>query len=60
MAYATEFVSLESNVGKFTTIELTGFLAGALAKLSKSLLNNSDFNLTEYVINKMAEKFKLF
>ena len=55
MAYATEFVSLESNVGKFTTIELTGFLAGALAKLSKSLLNNSDFNLLNEVINIMSE-----
>ena len=55
MAYATEFVSLESNVGKFTTIELTGFLAGALAKLSKSLINNSDFNLLNEVINIMSE-----
>ena len=55
MAYATEFVSLESNVGKFATIELTGFLAGALAKLSKSLLNNSDFNLLNEVINIMSE-----
>ena len=55
MAYATEFVSLESNVGKFTTIELKGFLAGALAKLSKSLLNNSDFNLLNEVINIMSE-----
>ena len=55
MAYATEFVSLESNVCKFTTIELTGFLAGALAKLSKSLLNNSDFNLLNEVINIMSE-----
>lgn len=55
MAYATEFVSLESDIGKFTTIELTGFLAGALAKLSKSLLNNSDFNLLNEVINIMSE-----
>ena len=38
MAYATEFKSLESNVGKFASIELTGHLAGALAKISKSLV----------------------
>lgn len=60
VAYATEFDELVSHSGKFATVELTGFLIGALTKISKSLLNNSDFNLTEYVINKMAEKFKLF
>lgn len=60
VTYATEFDELVSHSGKFTTVELVGFLIGALTKISKSLLNNSDFNLTEYVINKMAEKFKLF
>lgn len=60
VAYATEFDELVSHSGKFATVELTGFLIGALTKISKSLLNNNDFNLTEYVINKMAEKFKLF
>lgn len=60
VAYATEFDELVSHSGKFATVELAGFLIGALTKISKSLLNNSDFNLTEYVINKMAEKFKLF
>ena len=60
VAYATEFDDLVSHSGKFATVELTGFLIGALTKISKSLINNSDFNLTQYVINKMAEKFKLF
>ena len=60
VAYATEFDELVSHSGKFNTVELTGFLIGALTKISKSLLNNNDFNLTEYVVNKMAEKFKLF
>ena len=60
VAYATEFDELVSHSGKFNTVELTGFLIGALTKISKSLLNNNDFKLTEYVVNKMAEKFKLF
>lgn len=55
MAYVAEFVSLESNVGKFSTIELTGLFAGALAKISKLLINNSDFNLLNEVINIMSE-----
>lgn len=58
--YATEFDDLVSHSGKFNTVELTGFLIGALTKISKSLINNSDFNLTDYVVTKMAEKFKLF
>lgn len=60
VAYADEFDELVSHSGKFNTIELTGYLNGTLTKISKSLLNNSDFNLTEYVINKMAEKVALF
>lgn len=60
MAYATEFTSLESNVGSFANIELTGYLAGALAKISKSLVNNSDFDIVNEVINIMAESIALF
>ena len=60
MAYATEFQSLESNVGNFTNIELSGYLAGALAKISKSLINNSDFDIVSEVINIMAEAISIF
>lgn len=55
MAYANEFAALTSTSGKFTSVSLTGFLAGALTKVSLSLVNNSDFNLVNYVIEKMAE-----
>ncbi|MDD7209102.1 MAG: phage major capsid protein [Lachnospiraceae bacterium] len=55
MAYATEFTELESSSGKFKSIELKGFLAGALSKISKSLVNNSQFNIVNFTINQMAE-----
>lgn len=55
MAYATEFTELESNSGKFKSIELKGFLAGALTKVSKSLVNNNQFDIVNFVIDKMAE-----
>lgn len=55
MAYATEFQELESTSGKFGSIELKGFLAGVLTKVSKSLINNSDFDLVNFVVNAMAE-----
>lgn len=55
MAYATEFQDLESTSGKFGSIELKGFLAGALSKVSKSLVNNSQFDIVSFVVSAMAE-----
>lgn len=60
VAYATEFTELESHSNKFATIELTGYLYGALTKISKSLLRNSDFDLTNWVVKKMAKKIAKF
>lgn len=60
VAYATEFTDLESHANKFATIELTGYLYGALTKISKSLLRNTNFDLTNWVVNKMAKKIAKF
>lgn len=61
VAYATEFSSLASHVGEFTsTISLAGFLAGALVKVSRSLINNSQFNIVDHVIDLMAEHIARF
>lgn len=60
VAWATEFTELESHTGKFKTIDLTGFLAGALTKISRSLLNSQDFDLVSFVVNDMAEKVAEF
>lgn len=55
MAYANEFTTIDSTSGKFTSISLTGFLAGARSLVSKSLVNNSQFDLVPFVVRKMAE-----
>lgn len=60
VAYATEFNELESHANKFATVELTGYLYGALTKISKSLLRNNNFDLTNWVVNKMAKKIAKF
>ena len=52
--YQTEFNALSSSTGNFRTIDLTGFLAGALTKVSKSLVNNVDFDLVGFVVKRMA------
>lgn len=60
MDYAAEFTELTSTAGKFTTVDLDGFLAGCLTKISKSLIKKATFNLTEYVISKVALAAKRF
>ena len=60
VAYATEFQDLESSVGAFDKIELDGYLAGALTLISRSLINNSEFNLVDFVVEKMAYAIKRF
>lgn len=60
VSYANEFEDLTSNVGSFDKIELDGFLAGALTLVSRSLIRNSDFNLVDFVVEKMAYAIKRF
>ncbi len=58
VAYHSEFSSLSSRVGKLLGISLTGYLAGALALVSISLINNSDFDLVNFVVNEMADAIR--
>lgn len=60
VAYAEEFKPLTSSNGKFKTIELDGFLAGALSKISNSLINNSQFDIVSFVVNQMGEDIARF
>ena len=58
--YATEFTALTSSKVCFDKRTLDGFLVGALSKVSVSLVNNSQFDIVNYVINKVAESIALF
>lgn len=60
MAYHDEFKALTSTSGKFTSIQLSGYLAGALTKVSKSLANNSQFNIVAFVVAEMAAAITRF
>ena len=51
---------MESSVGSFGSVELDGYLAGALTLISRSLIRNSDFNLVDFVVEKMAYAIKRF
>lgn len=60
VAYATEFKVLDASAGKFKGITLGGFLAGSLIKISRSLINNTEFDVAAYVINEMALRIAEF
>ena len=60
VAYQSEFSPLSSSSGKFATVELTGYLAGCLTKISRSLINNVDFNIVGFVVDEMAYAIKRF
>lgn len=60
VAYATEFSDLTSTTGDYNTISLTGFLAGALTKVSRSLINNTEFDIVGFVVEQMAYAIKRF
>ena len=60
VAYATEFSALTSSSGKFDTVELGGFLAGALTKVSRKLINNVDFDIVGFVVDEMSYQIARF
>lgn len=60
VAYQDEFKALTSNNGNFKSITLTGFLAGALSKISNSLINNSQFDIVSFVVTEMGDSIARF
>lgn len=60
VAFSDEFTSLSSNAGKFQKVELSNHLAGALTLVSKSLINNSDFDIVGFVVDQMSESIQSF
>lgn len=53
--YVDEGTDLTDNIGKFTTVDLNGFVLGALALVSNKLKDNTDINVVDFVVNQVAE-----
>lgn len=60
VAYADEFTKLASSSGKFGSVTLTGYLAGALTKISRSLINNAQIDIVAFVVDEMAYAIRRF
>lgn len=60
VGYQTEFTDITADAGAFTSVDLTGFLAGALTLIGKSVINNSEIDVVSFIINEMSTKIALF
>lgn len=60
VGYHEEFTELTADAGKFTSIDLGGFLAGALTLIGKSVINNADVDVVGFIVSHMAEKIAEF
>ena len=58
--YSEDMTDLTEGTGKFTTIKLENFIIGCLAKVSKSLMNRTDFDLVSFIVNKVAKAISEF
>lgn len=52
--YQEEFQAITGTAAKFKSVKLGGFVAGALSKVSRSLINNGAFDVVNYVVTKVA------
>lgn len=55
VGYQTEFTEITADSGKFTSVDLGGYLAGALTLIGRSVENNSAFSVVDFIISQMAE-----
>ena len=60
VGYQTEFTDITADAGKFTSVDLGGYLVGALTLIGKSVENNGSFSVVDFIVNQMAEEIATF
>lgn len=56
VGYQTEFTEITADSGKFASIDLGGYLAGALTLIGRSIENNGSFSVVNFIVNQMADE----
>lgn len=56
VGYQTEFTEITADAGKFTSVDLGGYLAGALTLIGRSVENNGSFSVVDFIVNQMADE----
>lgn len=60
VGYQSEFTELTADSGKFTSVDLGGYLAGALTLIGRSVENNGSFSVVDFIVNQMADEVATF
>lgn len=60
VGYQTEFTEITADAGAFTSVDLSGYLAGALTLIGKSVENNGSFSVVDFIVSQMAEEIAAF
>ena len=60
VGYQAEFTDITADAGKFTSVDLTGYLAGALTLIGKSVINNSEIDVLGFIVAEMSKQITLF
>ena len=60
VGYQTEFTEITADSGKFTSVDLSGYLAGALTLIGKSVENNGTFSVVNFIVAQMADEIAEF
>lgn len=56
VGYAEEFTNLTADAGAFTSIDLTGHLIGALTLIGRSVINNSEIDVFDFIISELSKR----
>lgn len=56
VGYQEEFTEITADAGKFTSVELGGYLAAALVLIGRSIETNAAFNVTDFIVSLIAEE----
>lgn len=56
VGYQEEFKELTADAGKFTSVNLGGYLIGSLVLIGKSVINNSQIDITSFIISEIAKE----
>lgn len=56
VGYQTEFTEITADAGKFTSVDLGGYLAGALTLIGRSVENNGSFSVVDFIVAQMADE----
>lgn len=60
VGYQTEFNEITADAGAFTSIDLTGYLCGALTLIGRSVITNSEIDAFDFIISEIAKRIALF